>query len=152
MEVGLDRIKLKSGILGAEPWSEEMRATIEKKLGISAIDIYGLSEMVGPGVSIECQEKNGAHIFEDAFIAEIIDSETGEVLPPGEAGELVLTNINKEGLSLLRYRTRDLTRLDYELCPCGRTPRTHAPRQGPFRRHADHPRRQRLPRPRSRWC
>ena len=121
MGVGLDRIKLKSGILGAEPWSEEMRATIEKKLGISAIDIYGLSEMVGPGVSIECQEKNGAHIFEDSFIAETIDSETGETLPPGEVGELVLTNINKEGLSLLRYRTRDLTRLDYQPCPCGRT-------------------------------
>jgi phenylacetate-CoA ligase len=121
MGIGFDEIKLKSGILGAEPWSEEMRVAIEKRLNISAIDIYGLSEMMGPGVSIECQEKNGAHIFEDSFIAETIDSETGKVLPPGEVGELVLTNINKEGLSLLRYRTRDLTRLDYEPCACGRT-------------------------------
>jgi phenylacetate-CoA ligase len=119
--IGLDEIKLKSGILGAEPWSEEMRANIERRLGISAIDIYGLSEMVGPGVSIECQQKDGAHIFEDSFIAETIDPETGEILPPGEVGELVLTNINKQGLSLIRYRTRDITRLDYEPCACGRT-------------------------------
>ncbi len=121
MGIGLDQIKLKSGILGAEPWSEEMRANIERRLGISAIDIYGLSEMMGPGVSIECQQKDGAHIFEDSFIAETIDPDTGAVLPPGEVGELVLTNINKEGLSLIRYRTRDITRLDYEPCACGRT-------------------------------
>ncbi len=121
MGVGLDQIKLKSGILGAEPWSEEMRKRIEEGLGISAIDIYGLSEIVGPGVSIECQEKAGAHIFEDSFIPEIIDPQTGEVLPEGSRGELVLTNINKEGLSLLRYRTRDITSLDSSPCPCGRT-------------------------------
>ena len=121
MGVGLDQVKLKSGIFGAEPWSEEMRQKIEENLGLSAIDIYGLSELVGPGVSIECQEKKGAHIFEDSFIPEIIDPQTGEVLPEGEEGELVLTNINKEGLALLRYRTRDITRLDFSPCPCGRT-------------------------------
>ena len=121
MGVGLDQIRLKAGILGAEPWSEEMRRSIEERLGIMAIDIYGLSEMMGPGVSIECRQQDGAHIFEDSFIAETIDPDTGELLPPGEVGELVLTNINKEGLSLLRYRTRDITRLDYEPCACGRT-------------------------------
>ncbi len=121
MGMGLDQIRLKAGILGAEPWSEEMRRSIEERLGIMAIDIYGLSEMMGPGVSIECRQQDGAHIFEDSFIAETIDPDTGELLPPGEVGELVLTNINKEGLSLLRYRTRDITRLDYEPCACGRT-------------------------------
>ncbi len=114
-------IKLKSGILGAEPWTEEMRVQIEAELDISAIDIYGLSEMVGPGVAIECQEKQGLHIFEDSFIPEIIDPDTGNQLPPGTVGELVITNINKEGMSLLRYRTRDITWLDAEECPCGRT-------------------------------
>ncbi len=114
-------IKLKSGILGAEPWTEEMRVQIEEALDISAIDIYGLSEMVGPGVAIECQEKKGMHIFEDSFIPEIIDPETGQALPPGSTGELVITNINKEGMSLLRYRTRDITRLEAAECSCGRT-------------------------------
>ncbi len=123
-EMGIDPakdIKLKSGIFGAEPWTEEMRVQLEAALNLSAIDIYGLSETMGPGVAIECQEKNGLHIFEDSFIPEIIDSETGRVLPPGTAGELVITNINKEGMSLLRYRTRDITRLDTTECPCGRT-------------------------------
>lgn len=114
-------IKLKSGILGAEPWTEEMRVQIEEALDISAIDIYGLSEMVGPGVAIECQEKKGMHIFEDSFIPEIIDPDTGQPLPPGSVGELVITNINKEGMSLIRYRTRDITKLDASPCPCGRT-------------------------------
>jgi phenylacetate-CoA ligase len=121
MGISLDQIRLKSAILGAEPWSEEMRRNIEEKLNLSAIDIYGLSEIVGPGISIECQEKKGAHIFEDAFIPEVIDPETGKVLPPGQKGELVLTNINKEALSLLRYRTRDITQLDDTSCACGRT-------------------------------
>lgn len=122
-EMGVDRkdIKLKSGILGAEPWSNEMRMEIEERLKISAHDIYGLSEIVGPGVSIECGEKKGLHVFEDCFIPEIIDPERGDVLPPGERGELVFTNINKEGLALLRYRTRDISRLDLQPCPCGRT-------------------------------
>jgi phenylacetate-CoA ligase len=121
MGVGKEDIKLKSGIFGAEPWSAEMRAQIEERLGLSAHDIYGLSEVVGPGVSIECGEKNGLHVFEDCFIPEIIDPATGEVLPPGERGELVFTNINKEGMALLRYRTRDISRLIPGPCPCGRT-------------------------------
>jgi phenylacetate-CoA ligase len=121
MGVTRDMIKLKAGILGAEPWTDEMRVQIEETLGISAHDIYGLSEVVGPGVSIECGEKNGLHVFEDCFIPEIIDPDTGESLPPGERGELVFTNINKEGLALLRYRTRDISALDVSPCPCGRT-------------------------------
>jgi phenylacetate-CoA ligase len=121
MDVDRGTIKLRAGILGAEPWSDKMRVEIENELTISAHDIYGLSEVVGPGVSIECSEKKGLHVFEDCFIAEIIDPESGKVLPPGERGELVFTNINKEGLALLRYRTRDISRLDVEACPCGRT-------------------------------
>lgn len=121
MDIDRDRIKLKAGILGAEPWSDEMRLQIESELSISAHDIYGLSEVVGPGVSIECSEKKGLHIFEDCFIPEIIDPESGEVLLSGERGELVFTNINKEGLALLRYRTRDISRLETGDCPCGRT-------------------------------
>lgn len=122
-EMGVSRseIRLKSAILGAEPWSEEMRNEIEEELEVSAHDIYGLSEMVGPGVSIECGVKQGLHIFEDSFIAEVIDPESGEVLPPGKRGELVLTNINREGQALLRYRTRDISMLNREDCPCGRT-------------------------------
>jgi phenylacetate-CoA ligase len=121
MGVGREEVKLKAGILGAEPWSDEMRLQIEERLRISAHDIYGLSEVVGPGVSIECGEKDGLHVFEDCFMVEVIDPQTGEVLPPGERGELVFTNINKQGLSLLRYRTRDISRLKTEPCPCGRT-------------------------------
>ncbi|MBC7247706.1 MAG: phenylacetate--CoA ligase [Actinobacteria bacterium] len=121
MGVSRDQVKLKAGILGAEPWSDEMRTQIEQELRISAHDIYGLSEVVGPGVSIECGEKKGLHVFEDCFIPEIINPESGEVLPPGETGELVFTNINKEGLALLRYRTRDISALDVSPCPCGRT-------------------------------
>jgi len=121
MGVERDQMKLKSAILGAEPWSDEMRRQIEEELRISAHDIYGLSEVVGPGVSIECSEKNGLHIFEDSFIPEVIDPQSGEVLPPGERGELVFTNINKEGLALIRYRTRDISRMFTEPCACGRT-------------------------------
>ncbi|MDD3717136.1 MAG: phenylacetate--CoA ligase [Actinomycetota bacterium] len=121
MGISRDSIKLKAAILGAEPWSDEMRRQIEEELRISAHDIYGLSEVVGPGVSIECEEKKGLHVFEDSFIPEIIDPGSGKVLPPGERGELVFTNINKEGLALIRYRTRDISRLFPEPCACGRT-------------------------------
>ncbi|NTV98627.1 MAG: phenylacetate--CoA ligase [Chlorobiaceae bacterium] len=114
-------IRLKAGIFGAEPWSEEMRSQIEKLLRIKAYDIYGLSEIIGPGVSMECPCQKGMHIFEDHFIAEIINPDTGEVLPYGELGELVFTPATKEAMPLIRYRTRDLTRLHAEKCDCGRT-------------------------------
>lgn len=122
-EMGVDPadLKLKAGIFGAEPWSENMRREIENNLKIDAYDIYGLSEIIGPGVAIECAYKNGLHIAEDHFIAEIIDPETGEVLEEGEQGELVITAITKEALPIIRYRTRDLTTLDRSPCPCGRT-------------------------------
>ena len=123
-EMGVDfkKLKLKVGIFGAEPWSERMRDEIERKLGIQAIDIYGLSEVIGPGVSIECIEaKRGLHIFEDHFIAEIIDPQTGEVLPYGQKGELVFTTVTKEAFPLIRYRTRDISVLYPEPCKCGRT-------------------------------
>ncbi|WP_066645581.1 phenylacetate--CoA ligase family protein [Christensenella timonensis] len=116
-----DQIKLKAGIFGAEAWSEEMRRDIQNKLGIKAYDIYGLTEISGPGVSFECSEQTGMHINEDHFIAEIIDPITGEVLPDGEKGELVFTSITKEAFPLLRYRTRDICILSREKCSCGRT-------------------------------
>ncbi len=121
-EQGLrDKIKLKAGIFGAEAWSEEMRHDIEKNLGIKAYDIYGLTETSGPGVAYECSEQTGMHINEDHFIAEIIDPETGEVLPEGSKGELVFTSITKEAFPLLRYRTRDICVLTRKPCSCGRT-------------------------------
>ena len=121
-EAGLrDKIKLKAGIFGAEAWSEEMRRDIENRLGIKAYDIYGLTETSGPGVSFECSEQTGMHINEDHFIAEIINPETGEVLPEGEKGELVFTSITKEAFPLLRYRTRDICVLTRKPCSCGRT-------------------------------
>ena len=113
--------KLKAGIFGAEPWTEEMRQSIEKSLGIKAYDIYGLTETSGPGVSFECSEQTGMHINEDHFYAEIIDPETGEVLPDGSKGELVFTSLDKEAFPLLRYRTRDICVLTREKCSCGRT-------------------------------
>ena len=116
-----DKIKLKAGIFGAEAWSEEMRRDVEDKLGIRAYDIYGLTEISGPGVSFECSAQGGMHINEDHFIAEIIDPVTGEVLPDGEKGELVFTSITKEAFPLLRYRTRDICVLNREKCSCGRT-------------------------------
>ncbi len=116
-----DKIKLKAGIFGAEAWTEEMRRDIENKLGIKAYDIYGLTEISGPGVSFECEAQTGMHINEDHFIAEIINPETGEVLPDGEKGELVFTSITKEAFPLLRYRTRDICVLSREKCSCGRT-------------------------------
>ena len=122
-EMGLtpDQIPLKAGIFGAEAWSQEMRQNIEETLGIKAYDIYGLTELSGPGVAFECSAQSGMHINEDHFIAEIIDPETGEVLPEGSKGELVFTSITKEAFPLLRYRTRDICVLRHEDCPCGRT-------------------------------
>lgn len=115
-------LKLKFGVFGGEPWSEEMRKEIETKLNLSAVDIYGLSEILGPGVAVECREaKKGLHVFEDHFIPEIIDPVTGEVCPNGEMGELVFTSITKEAFPLIRYRTRDITSLNREPCICGRT-------------------------------
>ncbi len=122
-EIGMskDELKLRAGLFGAEPWTEEMRAQIEEGLGIKAYDIYGLSEIMGPSVSCECEYQCGMHICEDHFIPEIIDPDTLEVLPEGEQGELVFTCITKEALPLIRYRTRDIATLVYEPCKCGRT-------------------------------
>ena len=122
-ENGLDfrDFDLKAGIFGAEPWSDNMRTEIEKKLNLKAYDIYGLTEIIGPGVSNECEEQNGLHINEDFFYPEIIDAETGEVLTEGEKGELVFTTLSREGTPLIRYRTRDITWLFRDKCSCGRT-------------------------------
>ena len=122
-EMGMtpEQIPLKAGIFGAEAWSDEMRRDVEKTLGIEAFDIYGLTELSGPGVSWECSEHNGMHICEDHFIPEIIDPETGEALPDGEVGELVFTAITKKAYPIIRYRTRDLCRITHEPCACGRT-------------------------------
>lgn len=121
MGVDMSDLPLRIAFLGAEPWTENMRREIESALHIDALDIYGLSEVMGPGVSYECMEKGGLHVNEDHFIAEIIDPETGEILPPGSKGELVFTSLTKEALPLLRYRTRDITYLDDSKCACGRT-------------------------------
>ncbi|MCR4615697.1 MAG: phenylacetate--CoA ligase [Clostridiales bacterium] len=126
--------KLKAGIFGAEPWTEEMRREIEKSLGIKAYDIYGLTETSGPGVAFECEEQTGMHINEDHFYAEIIDPDTGEVLPEGEKGELVFTSLDKEGFPLLRYRTKDICILSRKPCSCGRT---HVKMSKPFGRSDD---------------
>jgi phenylacetate-CoA ligase len=123
-ELGVDpkSLALRVGIFGAEPWSENMRDEVERKLNIRAVDIYGLSEVIGPGVAMQCLETDrGMHIFEDHFLPEIIDPDTGEVLPPGEKGELVFTTLTKEAFPLIRYRTKDISRLIYEPCACGRT-------------------------------
>lgn len=122
-ELGIDKseLKLRAGVFGAEPWSENMRKEIEERLGVLAIDIYGLSEIIGPGVASECEHKCGLHIPEDHFIPEIIDPVTEETLPFGSKGELVFTTVTKEGLPLIRYRTRDISSLNYNECECGRT-------------------------------
>ena len=119
--VDLKKLPLRAGIFGAEPWTDAMRRQMEANTGIEAFDIYGLSEIIGPGVAIECHEHCGLHIFEDHFYPEIIDPETGEVLPDGEYGELVITTLTKEAFPMIRYRTRDLTRIISEPCACGRT-------------------------------
>ena len=116
-----DKLNLKVGIFGAEPWTEQMRTEIEDKLGIKAYDIYGLSEVMGPGVACECEAQKGMHVWEDNFIVEIIDPETGEVLPEGSTGELVFTSLTKEAFPVIRYRTRDICSLITEPCSCGRT-------------------------------
>jgi phenylacetate-CoA ligase len=122
MDVDPKSLSLRVGIFGAEPWSENMREEVEKKLNLKATDIYGLSEVMGPGVAQEClMSKRGMHIFEDHFLPEIIDPETGEVLPPGEKGELVFTTLTKEAFPIIRYRTKDISRLFHETCECGRT-------------------------------
>ncbi len=121
MKIDRSKIKLRVGVFGAEPWTESIRREIETSLGIKAIDIYGLSEIIGPGVASECLYQKGLHINEDHFIPEIIDPQTLEPLSEGEEGELVFTTVTKEGLPLIRYRTRDLTSLDYGQCECGRT-------------------------------
>src|SRR5512135_1359829 len=122
MNVDPKTLKLRVGLFGAEPWSEKIREEIEKRLNINAIDIFGLSEVMGPGVASECiEEKHGLHVFEDFFIPEIINPETGEPLPPGERGELVFTTLTKEAFPVIRYRTKDLSRLIEEPCRCGRT-------------------------------
>ncbi len=122
MDVDPKSLSLRVGIFGAEPWSENMRQEVERKLNLKATDIYGLSEVMGPGVAQEClHTTRGMHVFEDHFLPEIIDPETGEVLPPGEKGELVFTTLTKEAFPIIRYRTKDISRLFYEPCECGRT-------------------------------
>jgi phenylacetate-CoA ligase len=122
MNIDPKSLSLRVGIFGAEPWSENMREEVERKLNLKATDIYGLSEVMGPGVAQEClHTSRGMHIFEDHFLPEIIDPDTGEVLPPGEKGELVFTTLTKEAFPIIRYRTKDISRLYYEPCECGRT-------------------------------
>ena len=122
MDIAPSSLSLRVGVFGAEPWSENMREEVEKKLNLKAVDIYGLSEVMGPGVAMEClQTDKGMHIFEDHFLPEIIDPDTGEVLPPGEQGELVFTTLTKEAFPIIRYRTKDISKLIYEQCDCGRT-------------------------------
>jgi phenylacetate-CoA ligase len=121
MGVDLRETSLRVGIFGAEPWTERMRQEIEAKIGLKALDIYGLSEIIGPGVSVECEHQAGLHIFEDHFLAEIVNPATGAALPPGQRGELVLTTLTKEALPVIRYRTGDITSLNIEPCACGRT-------------------------------
>jgi len=121
MKIPRSELKLRVGVFGAEPWTEGMRREIEEQLGITAADIYGLSEIIGPGVSCECTERVGLHVQDDHFVPEVIDPDTGRSLGPGQRGELVLTTLTKEGLPLIRYRTHDLTELDDRPCRCGRT-------------------------------
>ncbi|MDQ0288642.1 phenylacetate--CoA ligase family protein [Oligosphaera ethanolica] len=122
-KIGMDfrQTKLRIGFFGAEPWTDAMRRLIEEKSGIKAFDIFGLSEVIGPGVSADCEAHCGLHVFEDHYYPEIVDSVTGEVLPPGEEGELVFTTITKQAMPVIRYRTHDISRLNYEKCACGRT-------------------------------
>jgi phenylacetate-CoA ligase len=123
MGIDFKQLPLRAGVFGAEPWTDEMRRHIEQGSGIEAFDIYGLSEIIGPGVGCECRHHSGLHIFEDHFYPEIIDPETGKVLPDGDEGELVLTTLSKQAMPMIRYRTRDITRLLPGRCACGRTMR-----------------------------
>jgi phenylacetate-CoA ligase len=123
LDVDLRKSSLRIGTFGAEPWSEAMRRDLEQKLGIKAIDSYGLSEIIGPGVACECRAQNGLHLWEDHFFCEVIDPDTLQPLPAGATGELVITTLTKEALPMIRYRTRDITRLAEEPCACGRTHR-----------------------------
>jgi phenylacetate-CoA ligase len=120
-EVDPSELNIKIGMFGAEPWSDETRKHIEKALGIKAQDLYGMSELYGPGVAVECPEQNGLHIWSDEFYVETIDTDTGEVLPPGEKGEIVFTMLSREAMPLLRYRTKDLAVINWEKCSCGRS-------------------------------
>ena len=122
-KTGMDmsELKLESGVFGAEPWSEKLREQLEEKLHIRAYDVYGLTEMMGPGVACDCEYHKGLHIWEDHFLPEIIDPATQKQLPKGSDGELVITNLTKEGMPLIRYRTKDLTSIEYGKCECGRT-------------------------------
>jgi phenylacetate-CoA ligase len=124
-EMGISKsdLKLKGGLFGAEPWSQSMRSQLEARLGLMALDVYGLTEIIGPGVAVECPEKQGLHVWEDHFLFEVIDPETGQQLPPGSYGELVVTSLTKQAMPVIRYRTRDITTIIPELCPCGRTHR-----------------------------
>ena len=143
--IDMRKLPIKAGLFGAEPWTEEMRKRIEAASGIKAYDIYGLSEIIGPGVGIECRCQKGMHIFEDHFYPEIINPETGEVLPDGEFGELVLTTLTKVAMPMIRYRTRDLTRIIDGPCECGRTQRriepisSRSPAAKPFCTRAEKP-------------
>jgi phenylacetate-CoA ligase len=129
--IGIDELKLEVGLFGAEPWTEAMRAQIEAELGLAAVNFYGLSEIVGPGVSAECREaRDGLHVHEDHFLVEVVDPDTGAPLPDGEEGELVFTTLTKEALPLLRYRTRDIASLNHEPCACGRTLARMSPVRG----------------------
>jgi len=119
--VDLRASALEIGLFGAEPWSEAMRREIQIRLGLKAVDVYGLSEIMGPGVAIECEAQDGLHGWEDHFLFEIVDPETGQPVPEGQAGELVITTLTKEGLPMIRYRTRDITRVSTARCACGRT-------------------------------
>ncbi|RJP21136.1 MAG: phenylacetate--CoA ligase family protein [Candidatus Abyssobacteria bacterium SURF_5] len=121
MNIDMSRLKLRVGVFGAEPWSDTMRSEIEERLRITAMDIYGLTEVIGPGVATECQHRCGLHIFEDHFIPEVIDADTGKVLPEGSIGELVLTCVTKQAFPVIRFRTRDIVSLRYQPCECGRT-------------------------------
>ena len=145
MGLGPDDISLKYGFFGAEPWTENMRQEIERALGIRAYDIFGLTEMIGPGVAFECDAHSGLHVNEDHFIPEIIDPDTCEPLPDGTPGELVFSSVSKEGMPLLRYRTRDICTITHETCACGRTLRAHVEACRTYRRYAHRPRRERIP-------
>ncbi len=146
--IGPDEISLRFAVVGAEPWTEAMRAEIDRGLGVRSSNVYGLSEVIGPGVSCECvEERNGSHVHEDHFLPEVVDPESGEPLPEGEVGVLVFTALTKQALPLIRYWTGDLASLSSEPCSCGRTLVRMSRDPRPDRRHADHPRRQRLPEP-----